>query len=139
MSVPLRYRSENKLQAYKDTLAFCHYTIKIIENEKYFPKKSRWNMCSRIMDLCIDCVEKISKANKINPRDADDAKKRTDLQYEVILNFEALFAIMNICRESYSIDGNIVENWSTFLMTAENTVTAWRKSDIKRFKNLSGD
>lgn len=41
MSVPVHMRSENKLQALKDTLIMTSYTIKMCENEKIFPKKCR--------------------------------------------------------------------------------------------------
>ena len=41
MSVPAYKRSENKLQALKDTLELSAYTIHMCENDKVFPKKCR--------------------------------------------------------------------------------------------------
>ena len=37
MSVPTFQRSENKLQALKDTMSMTAYTIHMCENEKIFP------------------------------------------------------------------------------------------------------
>lgn len=39
MSVPVPMRSENKLQALKDTLTMTSYTIKMCENEKNISKE----------------------------------------------------------------------------------------------------
>ena len=66
MSVPVFRRSENKLQAYKSTIEMTRYTMHMVENEKIFPKKSRWNIGSRITDNCLDSIIKIRQANKIS-------------------------------------------------------------------------
>ena len=65
MSVPVYKRSENKLQALVDTMSMTSYTIKMCENEKIFPKKCRWTLCTRIIDNCLDSIVKIRQANKI--------------------------------------------------------------------------
>jgi len=62
MSVPKNKRTENKLQALKETLDMVKYTIQMCENEKIFPKKARWNLCSRIIDNCLDIVAKVRQA-----------------------------------------------------------------------------
>lgn len=134
MSVPVYRRSENKLQALKDTLAMTSYTIHMCENEKIFPKKCRWNICSRIIDNCLDSVIKIRQANKIRPSVVEQARKRVELQYQVIMNFEALWSLMTVAYESYSIPSEKVGIWSKLLLTAEECVLAWRKSDISKFK-----
>jgi hypothetical protein len=40
MSVPVFRRTENKLQALKDTITMTSYLINMCENEKIFPKKN---------------------------------------------------------------------------------------------------
>ena len=64
MSVPMNKRTENKLQALKETLEMAKYTIHMCENEKIFPKKSRWNLCSRIVD---NCLKEWAAQNGTNP------------------------------------------------------------------------
>ena len=71
MSVPVFQRSENKLQVLKDTMTMTKYTIQMCENEKVFPKKSRWTLCTRIIDTCLDSIIKIRQANKVKVETAD--------------------------------------------------------------------
>ena len=73
MSVPVYRRSENKLDAYVKTKEMVKYTMHMIENEKLFPKKSRWNLASKISDNCLDSITKIRQANKIQPKTAEQA------------------------------------------------------------------
>ena len=65
MSVPKNHRTENKLQALKETLDMVKYTIQMCENEKIFPKKCRWNLCST--EMLLKQFRK-SKAHKNKPR-----------------------------------------------------------------------
>ena len=139
MSVPVRYRSANKLEAYTKTREMRVYTLYLCENQNYFPKKSRWNIANKIINDCIDCLGKIVKANKINPRDKEDAKVRTDLQYDVLLTFDEIWTLMDIASDLYSIESEKIEKWSSIMLKAEETVHAWRKANVKGYANLYGD
>ena len=134
MSVPVHKRSENKLQALKDTLAMTSYTVQMCENEKIFPKKCRWTLCTRIIDTCLDSIIKIRQANKVRPANIEQARLRVRLQYQVLMNFEALWGLMTVAFESYSIPSEKVGIWSQKMLTAEECVAAWRKNDMSRFK-----
>ena len=96
MSVPVFRRSENKLQAYKSTIEMTRYTMHMVENEKIFPKKSRWNIGSRITDNCLDSIIKIRQANQIQVKTIEQAKFRLKLQQDVLLHFDALWSLMTI-------------------------------------------
>lgn len=134
MSVPKNKRTENKLQALKETLEMAKYTIHMCENEKIFPKKSRWNLCSRIVDNCLDIVVKVRQANRINAANATEARQRLALQYQALLDFEALWGLMTIAFESYSVPSQKVGVWSNLILTAENRVIGWRKHDMERLR-----
>ena len=134
MSVPVFRRSENKLQAYKSTIEMTKYTMHMVENEKIFPKKSRWNIGSRITDNCLDSIIKIRQANKIQVKTIEQAKFRLKLQQDVLLHFDALWSLMTIAYETYSIPSEKIEYWSNLLLTAENQVAAWRNHDRKCYK-----
>lgn len=58
MTVPVHRRGENKLQAYKDTVAMTSYTLQMCENQKIFPKKCRWTICTKLIDYCLDSIIK---------------------------------------------------------------------------------
>ena len=134
MSVPKYKREENKLQALVDTINMTKYTIQMCENERIFPKKCRWNICSRIMDNCLDSIVKIRQANKIRPTNKEQADQRTSLQYEVLQNFEALWTLMELAYNVYSISSEKMGNWSALMLEADEKVAAWRNHDIRDFK-----
>ena len=79
------------------------------------------------------------KANKINPRDKEDAKVRTDLQYDVLLTFDEIWTLMDIASDLYSIESEKIEKWSSIMLKAEETVHAWRKANVKGYADLYGD
>ena len=138
MSVPVNKRSENKLKALQDTINLASYTLHMCENDKIFPKKSRFTICNRIVDECYKAVVNIRIANKMDMKYEESARKRIFKQYEVLLNYEALWALMTIAFETYSIPNDKKEIWSTTAYAAEGIVTAWRNGDIKRFKEYFG-
>ena len=136
MSVPVYRRSENKLQALKDTMSMTSYTIHMCENEKIFPKKCRWTLCTRIIDNCLDSIVKIRQANKIKAETVDQSACRIALQNEVLQNFEALWALMTVGYETYSIPSDKIYQWSSLMLTAEEKVSAWKKYDVDNLKKL---
>lgn len=133
MSVPVYRRSENKLDAYVKTKEMVKYTMHMIENEKLFPKKSRWNLASRISDNCLDSITKVRQANKIQPKTVGQAKYRLKLQFDVLLHFEALWSLLTVAYETYCIPSDKIETWCNLLQDAEDKVSAWRRYDTKRF------
>lgn len=135
MSVPVFKRSENKLQALKDTMAMTTYTMHMCENEKIFPKKCRWTLCTRIIDTCLDCIVKIRQANKIKAETVDQSACRIALQNEVLQNFEALWALMTVAYETYSIPSDKMSHWGSLMLTAEEKVTGWKRYDVDKLKN----
>lgn len=135
MSVPVFKRSENKLQALKDTMAMTTYTVHMCENEKIFPKKCRWTLCTRIIDTCLDCIVKIRQANKIKAETVDQSACRIALQNEVLQNFEALWALMTVAYETYSIPSDKMSHWGSLMLTAEEKVTGWKRYDVDKLKN----
>lgn len=137
MSVPVYKRSENKLQALSDTIAAASYVIKMCENDKIFPKKTRWSMGSRIIDECISAVVHVRTANKIKIVDEDTFKKRTDLQRQVLLEFEHLWGIMDLAVSIYSIPMDKVGVFSSLLLKAEGCVYNWMRSDIRKYTGKS--
>ena len=134
MSVPVFKRSENKLQALKDTMAMTTYTVHMCENEKIFPKKCRWTLCTRIIDTCLDCIVKIRQANKIKAETVDQSACRIALQNEVLQNFEALWALMTVAYETYSIPSDKMSHWGSLMLTAEEKVTGWKRYDVDKLK-----
>lgn len=133
MSVPKYRRSENKLQAIIDTVNMSKYAIQMCENEKIFPKKTRWTLCNRIIDECINAVCSVRAANKIKVVDEETLAKRSDLQFDALLSFETLCGILTIAHDLYSIPVDKIEHMSALLLQAEEMVAAWRRADKAKF------
>ena len=131
MTVPVFKRSENKLQAYKSTVEMTKYALQMVENEKIFPKKSRWNLVSKIIDNCLESIIKIRQANKIQVKNVEQAMTRLKLQQDVLMHFDALWCLMTVSYEIYSIPTHKFEIWCNLLLAAENQVTAWKNHDKK--------
>ena len=136
MSVPKYRRSENKLQAITDTVNMSKYAIQMCENEKIFPKKCRWTLCNKLINTCIKTVAEIRQANSITVKTKEDAEKRIGLQKSVLLDFEAIWSIMTIAEDHYSIPNDKIAIWSNLMLTAEDKVKAWKDSDVKRYSDL---
>ena len=86
------------------------------------------------MDNCLDSIVKIRQANKIRPTNKEQADQRTSLQYEVLQNFEALWTLMELAYNVYSISSEKMGNWSALMLEADEKVAAWRNHDIRDFK-----
>lgn len=137
MSVPSFRRGENKLQALSDTIKVASYTIHMCENDKIFPKKSRWSMCNRIIDKCLQSVVHIRQANKIKIVNEKSYRERNDLQFAVLLDFEALWAMMDVAFETYSIPSDKIDIWCSLMLTASERVAAWRQGDTNKYKRMN--
>ena len=134
MSVPVFKRTPNKLQAYKDTLDLVTYTIKLCNDNKTFPRPAKWNIVNTLYDKSLECLIEIRRANKIKGDNAKSAEERLSLQYNVILNFDALWVLMDLAKETFNIDSDKMDKWTSLMLNAENCVSAWRKSDKEKFK-----
>lgn len=117
------------------------YAIQMCENEKIFPKKTRWTLCNRIIDQCINAVCSVRAANKIMITDKESLEKRNDLQFEAMLSFEKLWGMFTIAYNTYSIPADKMKNMSSLLLKAEEIVAAWKRSDKARFMkdNMESD
>ena len=135
MSVPVPKRSKNELQALQDTLEFVAYTIHMCENEKIFPKKTRWTLCTRLIDTCLNIVCNIRSANRINVQTKEQAELRTKLQYDVLFDFEKVWGLLTVAEKTYPIPKEKINNVSSLLLKSEDIVMNWRNSDIKKYRD----
>ena len=89
-------------------------------------------LCTRIIDACLDSVVKIRQANKLRMDNVEEAPKRIALQTDVLNNFEALWGLMTVAYETYNVPAEKMDYWTQKMLTTEELVVAWRKSDISR-------
>ena len=68
MSVPANLRSVPKLEVLKNARQLVIHTIKIVTNEKNFPKRYRWCFTNKLIDETISMYKNLIMANSINVR-----------------------------------------------------------------------
>lgn len=139
MSVPKGCRTESKLQVLIELQALCTYTIQICKNEKHFPKRDRWILTQHIVKLAVDAYALARKANAVRVVTIEDYKLRRGYQVECRSSLEALLGMIEIAYMALALDGERVEFWTKSVMRAEETLSAWRNGDRKRYKDLLGD
>ena len=63
-----------------------NHTLTLTNNANLFPKKVRFTLCQRMQNLSIQILHDIIAANEIYPQTGGEAKRRLDLQQEVLTN-----------------------------------------------------
>lgn len=133
MSVPTGKRSENKLQALADLTNAVEYLTRLCDNEKCFPKKVRWNLCSRLMDDGLLALADARKANLINVKTRYQAETRLSFQDSALSHIEAIWSTLDIAVRVYPIPMEKVHHMSELLLQAENSMKSWHRADAKRY------
>ena len=134
MSVPKPKRVENKLEALKRTEEAVAYIIRMCQNEKCFPKRVRWTLANRLIETGLEVILDIKEANKVKPTSKEWYQYRLDKSYEALLKIDRLWTLITLSEKTLSIPVRNLEVCSNLLYDAETIVSAWRDSDIRKFK-----
>lgn len=139
MSVLVRDRKQNILEAERIALDFATYTIHMCHNNKYFPKQERWTLATRLIDLCIDILTKIRNANAIRATTAKKANDRVNFQWSAVYNIRTLWTIMDIAYNVGHIPSEKMTTWCGLCNDMESKIIGWLRADVKKFKKEFGD
>ena len=63
MSVPEGKRTESKLEVQTKARELAKYTTEICSNEKVFPKRDRWCITNRIVNVVLTIMEEVDTAH----------------------------------------------------------------------------
>lgn len=134
MSVGKNFRSVTKLKVVTDAIDLCNYTMDTCGKENNFPKRSRWMLAAKIVDLSQEIVDHVIKGNEIAVKLTDDYIKRRSHQRDAYCACESLLTFIAIAYQRFGLDGVSVEFWTGNVIGLEQKLINWRSSDMKRFK-----
>lgn len=137
MSVPKSKRGKSQLEIVTKSNELATYTIHICSNEQHFPKRYRWCITAKIVDAAVDISRFIIMANSIFVGD-DPAmyKLRKQYQTQALASTYSLLSMMDIAYRTFGIDGDRINHWAGLVMTVQNLLRSWKKSDEQRYSSL---
>lgn len=134
MSVPLSKRGESHLEVITAAYNLAAHTIKICSNEKYFPKRYRWCITSKIVDTAVEIVKLLNIANSVFVSDKSTFETRRSLQVKALAETYALTTLMQIGYEIFGTDPQKIDYWAGLVLKERNLIRSWKKADENRYK-----
>ena len=134
MSVVQSKRGQGELEVLTKARELATYTIKICTNEKSFPKRYRWCITNKIVENAIEINSNIGKANDVYVTDGEDYRLRKEYQNRAISEVGAIIGNIDIAYRVFGIDKDRTKHWVGLIIEVQTLLRAWKKSDIKRFK-----
>lgn len=131
MSVRTGERGIGKLEFIHEMNTLCIHTIKLCQNDKLFPKKSRWIMANRIVNECLDAASCVKKANsfRLTKDNLEVRRKYQDMAYA---HLETMLMLIDLAYNVFEIDSARIEYWSGLVVSTEIKIKSWIKSDRQR-------
>ena len=129
-----RTRSDGKMTFLVKAEKFIEYTLVITNKPKKFPKKVRFTLTNRIVDLSFDVYHNLLHANEIYPLNREQAERRLELQRLAITSLKELDFLIRLSRYRGHIDDHELKHWSYLMSATRKTATGWHKSDKERYK-----
>ena len=129
MSVLKSQRNESKLTVLLIAEDLVCYTLDKVSNERIFPKRHRWQLANRVLDLTLGMTEKVYRANMIRVTDAVSKAERYRLQHEAYADSLWLLELLNILIKKGRITPVNSEYWVQQIYEFQKYLKNWQKSD----------
>ena len=136
MSVLKSKRDESRLEVESKSIELAVYTIKACNNEKIFPKRTRWSLANKIVDCVVEVNNNIYNANDIYVLTQEDFKDRMELQRSALKLVRDLPPMIALAYEVHGIDGRKINHWIKLVIEVRDLIKKWHKADYKRFKDI---
>jgi len=130
-------RTPGKYDVLEAAKELAGYTIRITSNEKNFPKRYRFSVVGKIQDKALEIVDWLIMANEIYPNTRVELERRTLYQKEARAACRSMMTLMEIAADAFGVNAGTLEYWTGQTSDVRNHTTAWIKSDLRRFINLS--
>ena len=138
MSVRTGDRNEGTLGVLNEIRKLGEYTIQICKSEKVFPKSSRWIMAKPIVDECISALTCVRRANAVFVQSTMDFEYRRNEQVKAHSHLDAMLSLIDLAYTSFSIESSRIEYWTGLILTADDKLKKWMKSDKERYQKQIG-
>jgi len=111
------------------------YVLRITQNEKYFPKRYRFSVTNKMQEKAMDIVEKLVEAYEIYPNTQTEAEERLLRMKVARAEIRSLLTLTEVAAETFGIKASTFEHMTRLLVNLKTHLTAWIRSDLKRFKD----
>lgn len=139
MSVVAGKRGTGDLTVITKANALVDYTLQICTNEKNFPKRYRWCLTNRIIDITYEICDLIIHANAVYVRPEDDSlTRRISYQTRALELTEVLLNQIDRAYRRFSLETRRVEHWTSLIEEIQRLLRGWRKADKERYKSIYG-
>lgn len=109
--------------------------IRMVMNEKYFPKRARFVISNRLVDLAMDVSEKFDGANAIFPSSEKYLTDREELQVLGKSSFVSLKKQLNVAYQLYpNIPSGVMGEVFDITSSIDKKYNNWFKSGRKVLK-----
>ena len=139
MSVVAGKRGEGDLKVITVSGDLCDYTLQITSNEKHFPKRYRWNITNRILQITFDIDDHIIYANSVYVREGDGSLlRRQTHQLEALEMTNVLLRNIDRAYRRLGIDSDRIEFWTGQIKELQRLIRGWYRKDKERYEHING-
>ena len=116
----------------------CDYTLQITSTEKHFPKRYRWSITNRIVQLTLDIDDHLIHANSIYVRSEEDSARRQRHQLEALELTYVLLRNIDRAYRRFGVGSFNVEHWTGLIKELQRLIRGWYTKDKKRYADNNG-
>lgn len=139
MSVVAGKRGEGDLKVITVSGDLCDYTLQITSNEKHFPKRYRWNITNRILQITFDIDDHIIYANSVYVREGDGSLlRRQTHQLEALELTNVLLRNIDRAYRRLGIDSDRIQYWTGLIKELQKLIRGWYRKDKERYESING-
>ena len=139
MAVVAGKRGEGELKVITVSGDLCDYTLQITSNEKHFPKRYRWNITNRILQITFDIDDHLIHANSVYVRPEDGSLlRRQTHQLEALELTNVLLRNIDRAYRRLGIDSDRIEFWTGQIKELQRLIRGWYRKDKERYESING-
>lgn len=136
MSVVSGLRGEGDLKVITESGKLCDYTLQITSTEKHFPKRYRWSITNRIVQLTLDIDDHLIHANSIYVRSEEDSARRQRHQLEALELTYVLLRNIDRAYRRFGVGSFNAEHWTGLIRELQRLIRGWYNKDKERYANI---
>ena len=135
MSVRVNERNQGDLTVIVKAKELSLHTIKVTQNENYFPKRYRLTFTDKMVAKSIDIFTLLLEANELYPHNLQEYQTRQAYQRKAMAYCRSLAAMLDIAKELFNLPTKKVEYWIKLIFSVRNLTAAWYNKDRQRFED----
>lgn len=139
MSVVAGKRGEGDLKVITVSGDLCDHILQITSAEKHFPKRYRWSITNRILQVTFDIDDHIIHANAVYVREGDGSLlRRQTHQLEALELTSVLLRNLDRAYRRFGAGSFNVEYCTGMVKELQRLLRGWYKKDKERYDHANG-